>query len=76
MLKKKTVKHSLKSPKKLASKSAPSKILTKSEPVKITESLKNKILPLIVAEFIKALKSLQIGESIRFGKLGSFKKLS
>jgi nucleoid DNA-binding protein len=40
----------------------------------ITESLKTKVLPHIVNDFASALKSLKAGESIRFGKLGTFKK--
>lgn len=40
----------------------------------ITEALKVKVLPYIVNDFADALKSLAAGESIRFGKLGTFKK--
>ena len=40
----------------------------------ITEALKVKVLPYIVNDFANALKSLAAGESIRFGKLGTFKK--
>ena len=36
--------------------------------------LKVKVLPYIVNDFADALKSLAAGESIRFGKLGTFKK--
>ena len=46
----------------------------KPEQLAITESLKVKVLPYIVNDFAKALKELQPGESIRFGKLGTFKK--
>ena len=40
----------------------------------ITESLKVKVLPHIINDFAAALKDLAAGESIRFGKLGTFKK--
>ena len=40
----------------------------------ITESLKVKVLPYIINDFAQALKELKAGESIRFGKLGTFKK--
>ncbi|CAG8528449.1 2412_t:CDS:2 [Ambispora gerdemannii] len=47
---------------------------TKPEQITITEALKQKVFPYIVADFANALKSLKSGESIRFGKLGTFKK--
>jgi hypothetical protein len=46
----------------------------KSEPIKLTETLINQALPIIIEHFAKALKALKNGESLRFGKLGSFKK--
>jgi hypothetical protein len=46
----------------------------KSETV-ITEALKNKVFPYIVNDFIHALQDLATNDSLRFGKLGSFKKL-
>lgn len=49
-------------------------IATKPTEIPITESLKNKVLPHIVNDFASALKSLKHGESIRFGRLGTFKK--
>ncbi|KAF9942387.1 hypothetical protein BGZ65_008412, partial [Modicella reniformis] len=49
-------------------------IRTKPSEIPITESLKNKVLPHIIADFAQALKSLKHGESIRFGRLGTFKK--
>jgi hypothetical protein len=41
----------------------------------ITENLKKQVLPHIVNDFAKALKDLKNGESLRFGKLGTFKKI-
>ncbi|WNE40212.1 MAG: hypothetical protein GBAus27B_000279 [Mycoplasmataceae bacterium] len=49
-------------------------ITTKSGEVKITDNLINKVFPIIIERFAKTLKSLQAGESLRFGRLGSFKK--
>ena len=62
-------------PKKVVKKSPNIPILkTKSEPITLSESLINQALPIIVERFAKALKDLKSGQSIRFGKLGNFKK--
>jgi hypothetical protein len=58
----------------LKTKSVFTKLTKKPTENTITEALKVKILPYIVNDFADALKSLQAGESIRFGKLGTFKK--
>ena len=44
------------------------------EAISITEKLKQEVFPYIVQDFVKALKDLSTGESIHFGKLGTFKK--
>lgn len=49
-------------------------IATNSGEIKITDNLKSKVFPAIVNDLAKALKTLKNGESLRFGKLGSFKK--
>ena len=69
----KTKKTAVKKPaKKVILKTKP--ILTKPAETTINEALKVKVLPYIVNDFANALKSLTAGESIRFGKLGTFKK--
>ncbi|CAG8447734.1 11329_t:CDS:2 [Racocetra fulgida] len=52
----------------------PKSVRTKTEQLTITESLKNRVFPYIVNDFASALKTLKVGENIRFGKLGVFKK--
>ena len=61
-----------KAPANIAKKTKPT--ITKPTESPITEALKVKILPYIVNDFATALKDLAAGESIRFGKLGTFKK--
>ena len=46
---------------------------TKSE-ANLSEKQINQALPIIIERFASALKALKSGQSIRFGKLGSFKK--
>jgi hypothetical protein len=49
-------------------------IKVKQTELAITENLKVKVLPHIVNDFASALKELEVGESIKFGELGTFKK--
>jgi hypothetical protein len=78
MFKKKNTKSNIKKTSaKIVKKVQPIPVLkAKSEPVKITEPLKEKVFANVIEEFIQFLKSLEIGQSARFGKLGSFKKLA
>jgi len=48
-------------------------LLKTTNPI-ITERLKQQVFPYIVEDLISALHSAKVGQSIRFGKLGSFKK--
>ena len=50
------------------------KINSQPEAISITENLKQKVFPHIIQDFVKALKELNLGESIHFGQLGTFKK--
>ena len=50
------------------------KVSSQPEAISITENLKQEVFPYIVQDFVKALKELNVGESIHFGKLGTFKK--
>jgi hypothetical protein len=52
----------------------PAAVRAKMTSLTITETLKKQVFPHIVNDFANALKSLKPGESIRFGKLGTFKK--